>query len=250
LPFAEVAVSYIDGSSSSGPVVINDPSRLKTLVSQWNQWVNGPVNAFSVSTGTFSTENGPEVLRSIGTHRCWFTGNNDLLRIGRKPVGLSRQPHPFKDDSVVDLRKKKRYLANNSPYLNRFAAAVTSVAPFLSAAYENVLGTWILPVAQIELDSSNNDMLVPRIQGIFVENNLTPTTTGADGLSMYDMHLAYALKMVKANLSDQSDWSSMIKGFNDNAKGGILSGILASVVGSAFPGLGGVASSIASALPF
>jgi len=242
----EIAISYVDGSYGGGKVAINDPTRLKQLIALWNEWLTGPVGSFTVALGTYSSEGGFPVLRSVGTHRHWYTGGPGILRTGRTRLGA--EPHKPHDTSVVDVRQKKRN-ATLSPYLSKFGAAVTSVGQIIPAAYENVLQVWILPVNQIQHDTTDQDALFPRIQAIYKETSFVALTAGPDGVILEDLHQTYAAKMTRGELAQTDDWVSLIKTTAAKAEGGILSGILASVVGAAFPAIGGVANTVASMLP-
>jgi len=235
----EAPISLIDGASSTNLVAINDPDQLKILVAMWNNWLkNSGVQTFSVQTGTLGTEAGINALCSISMTRIWVN---------------TPQVKEFPKIRVEDVRlRQARYRAMvNTPFSLRQAVIDTSQGEILSAAYEQVLQTWILPIDENEFDNTTSQSVdIQRWQFMMDEPYSISRSSGENGVSMGALHLAYAAKMTKGKFAATDDWTSFFDEMAKTGRGGILSGLVAGLVGSAFPSLAGTASSIANALPF
>jgi hypothetical protein len=70
------------------------------------------------------------------------------------------------------------------------------------------------------------------------------------GTSLAALHQTYALKMVKAKLAEKTDISDFIDEMAKLGRGGILSGLVAGLVGTAIPSLKSTAQAIAEVVPF
>jgi len=205
----------------------------------WNNWLKNPgVQTFSVQTGTLGTEAGINALCSISMTRIWVS---------------TPQVKEVPKIRVEDVRlRQARYRAMvNTPFSLRQAVIDTSQGEILSAAYEQVLQTWILPIDENEFDNTTNQSVdIQRWQFMMDEPYSISRSSGENGVSMGALHLAFAAKMTKGKFAATDDWTSFFDEMAKTGRGGILSGLVAGLVGSAFPSLAGTASSIANALPF
>jgi hypothetical protein len=235
----EAPISLVDGSNSLQLVAINDPNQLKVLVAMWNNWLkNSGVQSFSVQTGTLGTEAGINALCSISMTRIWVT-----------TPSIKEVPKVRVEDTRL---RQQRYKAMvNTPFALRQAVIDTSQGEILSAAYEQVLQTWVLPVDENEFDNATNQSVeIQRWQFMMDEPYSIGRSSGENGISLSSLHLAYAAKMTKAKLAATDDWTEFFDEMAKTGRGGILSGLVAGLVGSAFPSLASTANSIAGALPF
>lgn len=237
---AETPISLIDGSCTPGIAAINDPQRLKVLCSLWNDWLTGSgIQTYSVGCGTLGTEKGISLLASVPMTRHF--------------VRLSAEHIAARQKQMTDVRLEtphaKRMMA--SPFSFLSAVADTSHGVILAAAYEQILSTWILPINEIEFSGEDpfNSTLLVRWQGIMGEGNLSPLTSGTDGQLISTMNATYAAKMTKGRTTEKSDWSQLFETMAASGRGGILSSMVAGLVGNFVPGLSGIANTIANALP-
>lgn len=249
----EAPISMIDGSSTTNLLYINDPKRLKELVVIWNEWLStSGVGSFSMKLCTFGTEPGINVLASIGLTRIWTTvgGGERGHSRGREEKMVKYEELVRKADKIIDIRIQKKYKhLVSGPYANRSAIIDVAQGELLSAPYEQVLGTWILPTDDDELILGENSTVIQRFQFMYGEGYSMARVSAAVGTALAALHSTYASKMVKAKLAEQSDISAFIDECANLGRGGILSGLVAGLVGSAFPSLKGVATTISEALP-
>jgi len=243
-PQVEPVISLVDGTSGGNYVCINDAQQLKNLVTMWNNWVkNSGIESFSTKTGVLSTELGINVLCSVAMTRMW---------LGVQETGTMSKPHPKKRVEIHDKRldQVKNKAFSSTPYVTRQAIVDLSQGRIWDAPYTQVLQTWILPTCEEEVvpqTSQSTDL--PRYQSMFDETKSASRTTGVTGITLSALHDAYAAKMTKGQLATADDWSQFFSECAAQGRGGILSGLVASLVGKAFPGVSGVANAIADALP-
>jgi len=244
----EVAVSLVDGSSGSNFVFINDLKQLKALNVLWATWIKDfGLDTFSVTMGQFGTEKGINILASIAMTRVWIAASTFEVNRQKK---LNRKPSR-KEITVEDVRFRGSRMKSivNTPYASRVAINDLSQGKVLSAPYEQVLQTWILPCDDDELIVGEESTIIQRWQFMMGEPWSVPIVSAASGESLSTMHGVYASKMVKGQFAEQSDWSELIAEMAKTGRGGILSGLIAGLVGNFVPALGGIAQSIADSLP-
>lgn len=250
---AEVPISMIDGAAGSNLVFINDPTKIRELSAQWNTWLTSSgVQSFSVQTGTMGTDQGINVLCSISMTRIWVNvGGGSHLR-GREERLRAYEEKVRKAPKVNDLRRrlKKNKALVATPYATRQAITDTSQGEFLASAYEQVLQTWILPINDDEQVVGEQSTILQRWQFQQGEPYSVARVAAETGITLSSLHMAYAAKMTKSQLSEKADWSVFFEEMEKKGRGGILSGLVAGLVGTAFPSVKGLASGIADALPF
>jgi len=244
----ETAISLIDGTAGSTLVYINDPEQLKMRIDLWNGWFqNSGVNQFSCGAGTYGSELGINVLCSIAMTRTWTVFGGGYRRFDDKSA-----PKPIlKKTTIVDKRfatTQKKYMLN-TPYSFRKAVIDTSQGEILSAPYEQVLGTWILPCNDDEAIIGSESTVIQRYQFMMDEPHSITRTSGETGVSLSALHGVYASKMTRSKLAPTDDWSNFFVEMSRIGRGGILTGLVAGVVSAAFPALGGIAKTISDALP-
>jgi len=242
LPMAEVPINFIDGSTGSGYIAINDPKQLEKLTTMWNTWLtDSGLQTFSVPMGPLGTEPGINVLCSVAMTRYW--------------IDASDQEHQLKrikaEDGVVDLRNNdpRRRSVLASPYANRECVQDSSQGVILSAPYEQIQKTWILPVVILEYISQEENTISQRWQALMKEPYSASRTGGDTGAKMSELHATYAKNMQKSKLAATSTWSSLFADMAAKGRGGILSGLVASLVGNVFPAASGIVNTIANVLP-
>jgi len=255
---AETLISLIDGTTGSSQAFINDPEHLKTLCTLWNAWLNGSgIAQYSTAVITLGTEKGINVLCSVAMTRIWgSTGNDHAHNIltGLRPQKTTEHVLPCssskKKTVVSDTRfsgNKKRSITS-TVYAIRQAFIDVSQGEILGAPYEQVQGTWILPLYEL-LSDGEQPTSIQKWQFIMEEQNSKARSSGIDGVSLAAMHSVYASKMTRSKLAPKDDWSEFFTEMARTGRGGILTGLVAGLVGAAFPALGGVANTIADALP-
>jgi len=240
VPEVATVISLVDGSYSSGSgsgfVFINCPDRLKQLTEIWNDWVS-QFAPFSDPLCTLATELGINILASVCTTR--------------QVTQISPQTR-VKQATIVDSRIVKHKYLQSLIYSARQSVAVTSQSKILAAPYELILSTWILPVNYITLgEGVSNQTSYQRWQAIMGEPYAAVSSTGNDGILLSTNHANYAAKMVHGRNAQPSDWQQFFDSESEKGRGGILSGLVASLAGDIFgPEVGAVASGIASVIPF
>lgn len=243
-PLDEVSISLIDGNSGSGLVAINDPATLKALSVQWTQWLQtSGLMSYSIALSNMGTEKGISVLASVPMTRYWSLGGS----ITRK----KEERRPSTAGEIVDLRhEKRRYkqvFANNL-YSGRYAIADSSYGAIWSVPYEQVQSIWILPYMYCEATGSQSTSPV-KMQEMYSEPYLVASTSGTDGIPLSQMHANFAMKMVKAKLSQTDSLMTVIEQCEKSGRGGILSSLISAVGGAIGGPIGSLASTIASVIP-
>jgi len=235
-PMLETVVSLIDGSSGTALLAINDPARLKALISMWNSWLSeSGVQSYSVQLGTFGTEKGITALSSISMTRHWVAS-----------IGGSEVPK-----LEEDLRLKGRYKSLvSTPYATRYAVIDTGQGTIIGPLYEQVLGTWILPQIETEVDSLTNSTLIQRWQFIMGEPYSTTLSSGDNGITLSTLHDSYASKMTKGKLAVNNDWTEFFAEQARLGRGGFLSSIVGGFIKSAIPGSAGLVDAVSGMVPF
>jgi len=248
VPLVEAPISMVDGSSAASPtnlVFINDPQQLKTLTAIWNEFLASVnVGSFSCQTSQLGTELGITALCSVSMTRHWVPINLTLSpkrKISREERGRE-----------VDVRVERRKNLSSTVYAQRQVVADSSQGPIMADAYEQILGTWQLPVMLAQSGANTNDQtLYQRTQLIMGEPYGVVTTAGSTGQIMSTMNSTYAMKMVRSRDAPPTEWDRLFQTLAASGRGGMLSGLLADAAGAIFgQGVGSVASTIASVLPF
>jgi len=232
----EQPISLIDGAYASGYVAINDTTRLQALSTRWNAWLeqNG-LATYSMSLTPLSTDLGVNVLCSVS-----------MTRIVNKVTPQAKE----RAQQIIDVRSERH--AERVCVLNEYndlqSVAELSQGVILSSPYEMVLKSWILPTVRLEVEGTSF-ITAQKWQGLMVEPYQIITTAGEQGRSLSYMHSSYASQMVKANLERKNSWEEFFVEMAKLGRGGILSGLVAKMVGSAVPQLSGIADVISDALP-
>jgi len=240
----------VDGNSGVDLVAINDPKRLKELLTLWNDWLKtSGVASYSVQLGTMGTEKGISILCSIAGTRVWVP--NPSLRTRTTGPLRERRKSSATLIECVDVRMEKPRFKGllTSVYAGRQAITTTHQCEVLAAPFEQVLDTWIMPIVEDEVVFGDSSTVLQRWQFIQGEPHATNSTSGEQGTTLATIHSTYASKMVKSNLSQADDWTEFFNNMAKLGRGGILTGLVAGLVGKAFPAIGGIASTIADALP-
>jgi len=249
---AEAVINLVDGGSGTDLVAINDPQQLRKLIGLWNDWLKtSGVASYSVQLGTLGTEKGISILCSIATSRIWVPVQ--AFR-GRNVDGTNRERGSSKTrdgKQIVDTRFEKPRFRGllASVYGSKQAIVTTHQCTVLAAPFEQVLDTWILPINEDEVILNVNSTIVQRWQFIMGEPHSTASSSGDNGTLLSTIHASYAAKMTKSKLSQADDWTEFFVQMAKLGRGGILTGLVAGLVGKFIPGLGGIASTIAEALP-
>jgi len=233
-PSVETFVSLVDGQSSTGFVAINNPKRLAELAALWNDWLtNTNVQNYSMTVGTLGTEQGVNILTSVNMTRHWVP-NPDIT----------------KEERFVDIRLKNAKYAKftATQYATRLVVADTAQSVQLAAPYEQVLSTWILPII-LQQTTNNGSTNIVRWSALSSEPYEISASSGFDGMIQSELHSIYASKMIRQKLAVKNDWDNFFEEMSKQARGGILSGLVASFVGSIAPGAAGIANTIAGMLP-
>lgn len=232
LPLVEAAISMVDGSSGSSLVFINDPERLKMLCVLWNRWLNGSgVSSFSTALCTLGTEKGINVLCSVAMTRVWSeiggTRKHDVPKkeTAGETTAISTQGSIGKKSSkrFVDKRLKgaKMRSVTSTVFADRKAVIDLSQGEIIASAYEQVLGTWILPIDDNEAIIGEESTVIQRWQFIMEEPFSKARTSGETGVSLATLHATYAAKMVRGDLAPKDDWSEFFTEMARLGRGGI-----------------------------
>jgi len=234
VPEIEVPISFIDGTSGTNYVFINDPPRLQELAALWNQWL-ARFSQFSSELGVVSNEYGINVLCSASTTLHWVTISSSTIA---------------REEEVLDTRVKR--VRTSSVYANRQVAAITQKGTFLAGPTETVISQWILPVNQVVSWNNQTQTAFTRIQDLLAEPYIyAQTSTGDNGINLASRHVSYANQMVHGLAAQPTVWDKFFASMANAGRGGILSSLVASLAGKALgPEIGGVASTVANLLPF
>jgi len=245
----EAPISMVDGATGTTLAFINDPEALKLLISMWNNWImNSGVSAISSKLITLGTEKGINVLCSISMTRIWNVhGGFRRTDDHKKRTSSLDERRPVIQDVRMRLGKRRALIAG--PYSGRRVIIDVSQGIILSAAWEQILQTWILPLIDDEETEGQQSTIIQRWQFMQLEALSVARSSGETGITLSSLHFTYASKMTKAKLAAQNDWGQFFAEMAARGRGGILSGLVAGLVGAAFPGIAGVANSIAGALP-
>jgi len=242
---AETPVDFIDGSSSSGYLAINDTQRNAALADLWNNWVN-TVSSHSTQLGTYGTELGISILTSICMTRHVKQGTIGTDRLSNRSIAR-----------VTDARIGEAGMLSG-PYSAVECLMDSSAGTIITEPYEKVLSRWILPVNLVRLETSPQvqSTQLQRYCGYVQEPFSISRVSGEDaGIVLGDLLQKYAASMVKGNFTAQDDISQFLVEAAQLGRGGILSGLLGGVakgLAGAFgapSSVNGVIDSIANVIP-
>jgi len=231
---AEIPIDFVDGASGSSYVYINDTTRLADLASLWNNWLVKLSN-YSSQLTTISKDLGVNICVSVAMTRHWVNqSSNARARL----------------EGVRDSRLEGRSVG--SVYIERQAVAISSRDVVLSAPFDAILSTWILPINYSNVGQSpESETFFSRVQIMAGEPYSVSQATVDSGKSMASLHSTYASKMVHSRDAPAGEWDAFFTEQQAKGTGGILSSLAASFIGSAFgPGAGSVANTIAEIIPF
>jgi len=231
----ETPIDLIDTSNGSTYVFINDPGRLKTLCTLWNEYVKN-FAPYSSPLTPFAIDPGVNVLNSINQTRYWA------------PASVSER---LRNADSRDLRVESRRGLSAGPYAVREAYAISyREKPFQQTA--TITANWILPISHIQLGaSSENTTPFVKVQAFYKEPFAqTTSTTGDAGMSLAALNDDYANMMVHGK-NEKSVFDEELLNLTRKGDAGILSSLAASFIGSTFGSTAGsIASSVADILPF
>jgi len=248
----------INGYSSSvgSYLQINDPGRLTTLTSFWNNWVTSWPSVYSVPLGQMGNELGINALCSINLTRHWFNDNDTermITPVLMKVEAVQRvPPRKVEAEKVGTLEKRKSakqirfrdprsVVPDATPYGQRNSAVVTSQSPFLSVPFTEVQNTWILPVNNASGSTPPTSVaFYTRYQELMNEPFSAITTSGNIGVGLNDLHAQFSALLVHGRDAPPSTWIQCFDEMARLGRGGILSALVDGFLGK------GTAKSIAS----
>jgi hypothetical protein len=243
---AEASIDFVDGFSGSTYVAINDPTKLNELTVLWNKWfTENSLSSHSCQTTQWSTDLGISILTSI--NMCRHAQHVATF----SPEKQAKMDERIWEDTRLSTQKMKGVML--SPYVNRFAIQDTSSSTLLSAPYDTVQGTWILPtnlVALTAVSGNTQSTQLQRVQGMYGEEFSQSLTTNDVGQLMSEIHARYAAKMVKGSFTPETQWDVYFKEAEKMGRGGILSSLLGGVAKGLFPSASGVIDQVANLVPF
>jgi len=230
----ETEIDFVDTFNGSSYVFINDPTRLQTLVSMWNDWVSR-YESYSSPLTVLSADPGVNVLNSLNQTRYW--ANVSAISAER-------------NEDVRDTRVEQRRDLSGTPYASRQAFAISfREAPF--AATAAITTMWILPTLTIQTGTdTTNTCTFTQAQEMYNEQySIASSTTGDQGATMASILSTYAAAMTHSK-STTSALDQAFINLSNSGRAGILSSLAASFLGHAFgPTVGTIASSVANVLP-
>jgi len=239
---AEVAIDFVDGYSGASYVAINDPTKLNQLTELWNGWVTeAAISSHSCQLSQWSTDLGISILTSINMTR-------HIVHSGSlKPEVAAKVADRLWEDTRMQTVHKKSVTL--SPYSTRFAIQDSCASTILSAPYDAVQGTWILPV-NLVLEVTGQSTKIQRIQGYEGETYSVALTGNDVGELVSELHKRYAAKMVKGSFTQETQWDVYFKEAEKMGRGGILSSLVGGVAKSFFPNQAHIIDTVAGLVPF
>jgi len=234
-PEVEAPISFIDGSSGSDYVFINDPKRNEQLVSLWNEWASR-YSTYSMAFTVVSKDLGVNVCSSVGITRHWIPQSDSDKR---------------RQAEVRDMRLERRRYLSATLYAAREAIVTTSFNRMTSAVYDQIESIWILPVNKaVSGGTDASQSIFQREQIIKGETASVSNTSESTGVALSTLHGRYAQAMIKGTNAPASEIEVFFVEQSKNARAGILSGLVAGFIGKAFGSTAGsIAGSISEMLP-
>lgn len=234
-PQVEATINLVDGSSGSNYYFINDTTRITTLTTLWNEWLQR-LATYSVPLATLSRDLGVNICCSVGTTRHWLHPT---------PSSIARLV------DVKDPRVESRKYLTNSFYSNNVVVAVSSHEKMYSAVLDQIFKFWILPVNYANAGSVLAAQSIVNRQAIIEGETYSVVMASQDsGITMSSLHAQYAQSMVKGPNSPPSQLEDFFVEQSKSGTGGILSSLAASWIGNTFgPVAGSIAGAISDFLP-
>jgi len=230
----ETVIDLIDTSNGTSYTFINDPNRLQTLTTLWNDHIS-QFAAYSDPLTPFSADPGINVLNSTNQTRYWVYPST---------VSIER----VKD--TQDERVTSRRNLSSSVYATKQAIALSfREMPF--QATHSITSQWILPVCRVQVGSASpNSSTFVKIACMNEETlSTTLSSTGDVGLTFAALHDAFASSMVHAK-GTESELTVEMQNLAKEGHAGILSSLVAGFLGNTFgTTVGTLASTVASVLP-
>jgi len=236
----EPVISMFDGKSGINYLFINDVDRLTAIMNLWNGFVQENVASYSMPLVYFTKDAGLNILSCVTLTDYWYPQNVD-----RKANSLEFE----------DTRMTSRKSLPQPTYQNKTIASVSSQGPFYSSAWDNILSVWIHPEisAIVDAPSPEMDNSFTKLSVYSGEPFSQTMSTGADGEPMDQLHYQYALHMIKGITAPQNEWEMILAEAEKSGRGGILSGLINTVLKSTGiipPSVSAITDTIASVLPF
>jgi len=234
-PYVEIPINFVDGSTSTNYLYINDTTRLGQLATLWNDWIS-TLATYSDPLSTVSKELGVNVCCSVSCTRHWIPA----------PGSYKEMTAEFEDKRLTSRKNLVSGL-----YADRHDIAVSVHDTPVSEAFDRIQKQWILPV-NLAVDGAVPQSLsdFTRVSLAMMETQSVPTANVTTGISMATEHLSYARKMIHGRDAAESEWSTFFQEEAKNGHGGVLSGLVADFIGKAFGGTAGaIAGTVASILP-
>jgi len=231
---SEAAIDYVDGYSSGSYVFINDQRRLQQLSALWNRWVS-----------TFQSYSSPITVLDRGMAPI------PLLCTHQTSVWSTIPPSVrMREADVQDLRLVACKVLSSTPYANRQVVAQTYHSHILGEVDE-IVTKWIVPTARLAPGSNTaNSQSFVKIQQLNQEPfSRTFSSEGDAGVTSSSRHVTYAESMIHGR-DGKSSMDDLFSALDAAGHGGILSSLVAGMVGKTFGGTAGaIANTIADALP-
>jgi len=230
----ETVINLIDTSNGTTYVFINDPNRLQTLVTLWNEHVT-KYAAYSDPLTPFSADPGVNVLNSTNQTRYWANPSSSS----------ELRTRDVKDERVL----AKRNLVS-SVYATRQAYAI-SYREMPYQVTETITSQWILPVSYLQTGSASASAAAFTRTAAMNQEPFSSTfsATGDVGQTFAALNDAYASSMAHAK-GTESQLTSELQNLAKQGHAGILSSIVAGFLGNTFGStVGTIATGVANMLP-
>jgi len=232
----EPIIDLVDGNSPAGYVFINDPKRLGTLASLWNDWIS-KFSTYTMTQATMSRDFGVNICSSVGLTKHWVVQSTPDVERNHLDVFDSR------------VSGKREFV--NTAYATRGIVGITGHDKLIDAVFTKIQKVWVLPVNHSITGSSSSDQSGFTRQSLILgEGFSVATTTEFEGISLSTQHVSYASLMVKQAQGPPNEIEAFFTEMAAKGTGGILSGLVSGFIGKAFgTTAGSIASSIADILP-
>lgn len=235
-PNSEADISFVDGSSGSNYVFINDPAPLQKLVERWNGWL---INNYDYMwpTEPVGTDHGVDPLWSGAMTMHWRFSSN-------RP-----QMEKRKSRKKIDERFAPAALTQTI-YTTREDIAISSGPVPLKAAWESIQQYFIF--AQNLIGPPDNAVTsftgYTRMASFLNETNQLSLGIGSSNFVIkQDRHETLAQMGVKTKFALKDPISEFFGTADEKGQGGILSSLLSTFAGVFVPGAGPIVKKIIEA---
>jgi len=234
-PQVEAPINFIDGSSGSNYVFINDQARLKTLCTLWNEWLQR-LATYSCTLSVLSKDFGVNVCSSVGMTSHWIPADQSIV---------------VRDTSVRDPRIVARRHLSSTVYAGRNIIATSSHDRINSPVFDQINKLWILASNKaVPGGDLSNQSLFQRQQLISGESFSLTQSNEINGAMMSLFNAQYAEMMVKGPNAPANEIEAFFLECAKKGQGGILSGLVAGFLGNTFgPDIGSLAGTVSELLP-